>query len=175
MDLAYVILLPDDVHNFIRRAQAELYDSYAASEATRALEPHITLKQPFGAGDVEAYETFFDTLTAETRPFDLELHAYGFFEGEGVVYLDVAQDERLHSMQRRILDELGLEPAEYESGSPVPYHFHATVAAGLSPDDLTHARDTFDRTPEFRFQLERLGMFRRDAEGPWTLYKRSKL
>jgi 2'-5' RNA ligase len=175
VQIAYVILLPDDVHNFIRRVQVELYDTYAASEATRALEPHITLKQPFEAGDAEPYEDFFDRLTVETDPFELELRGYGFFEGEGVVFLDVTQNERLHALQRRILEELALEPAQYESGSPLPYHFHATVATGLSPDDLTGARDDFDQTPEFRFPLERLGMFRRDAEGPWTLYKRSKL
>ncbi len=175
MDLAYLILLPDDVHNFIRRAQAELYDRYEASPATLVLEPHITLKQPFEADELGRYEHFFDRLAAETEPFELVMRGFGFFEAEGVVFLDVEQDERLQVMQRRILEELELEPAEYESGKPVPYYFHATIAAGLSPEDLTDARARLDEAPGFRFPLEQLGMFRRETEGPWTLYKRVKL
>src|SRR6266511_2725732 len=116
MWLAYVILLPDGVHNFIRRAQARLYERHDASAATLALEPHITLKQPFETDEAERCEAFLDRLAEETDPFQLVLHGFGFFEREGVVFLDVEQDERLLLLQRRILTELGLEPGEYESG-----------------------------------------------------------
>jgi 2'-5' RNA ligase len=173
--LAYVILLPDDVHNFVRRVQAELYERYEANPRTPILEPHVTLKQPFEAGEVRPYEQFLDRLAAETDPFELVLNGYGFFEREGVVFLDVEQDERLNALQRRILNDLELESAEYESGSPDPYYFHATIATGLSAHDLAAARDRLGETPEFRFTLDRLAIFRGETEGSWTLYKRVKL
>lgn len=174
MRLAYVILLPDDVHNFMRRIQADLYGRYHAGRQTLALEPHITLKQPFEADELDPFEQLFDRLAVETDPFELVMRGFGFFEAEGVVFLDVEQQERLLEIQRRILAELALEPGEYESGKPVPYYFHGTIAAGLSSDDLAGARATLGDTPEFRFPLEQLGLFRRTEE-TWTVYKRVKL
>jgi 2'-5' RNA ligase len=175
MHLAYVILLPDAVHNFIRRAQARVYERYEASPGTLTLEPHITLKQPFETDEPERCEAFLDHLAEETDPFQLVLHGFGFFEREGVTFLDVEQDERLLLLQHRIMKELGLEPAEYESGKPIPYYFHATIATGLSRENLDDARATLGETPVFRFPLERLGMFRREREDTWTLYKRVRL
>lgn len=174
MDFAYVILLPDDVHNFIRRVQAELYERYEAGRSTLALEPHITVKQPFQADETADHERYLDRLAAELEPFELVMRSFGFFEAEGVVFLDVEQDERLQEIQRKLLEELSLEPGEYESGKPVPYYFHGTIAAGLLPDDLTDARTRLGETPEFRFPLEQLGLFRKTEE-TWTLYKRVKL
>lgn len=174
MQLAYVILLPDDVHNFMRRAQAELYELYGGSRKTLALEPHVTLKQPFEASELEPYERYLDRLAAELEPFELVMSGLGSFEDEGVVFLDVEQDERLHAIQRTLLDSLALEPAEYESGEPAPYRFHGTLTTGLSSDQLEQALASLGDTPEFRFPLRRLGLFRYSEE-TWTLYKRAKL
>jgi 2'-5' RNA ligase len=173
--LAYVILLPDNVHNFVRRVQADVYTRYDASPFTLPLEPHVTLKQPFAASEIAPHEDYLDRLAAETEPFELLLRGLAVFEGdEGVLFLDVEQDPRLLRLQRRILHELELEPVEFESGEPRPYYFHATIATGLAPTDLADAQARHATTPEFRFQLERLGLFRETLE-TWTLYKRSKL
>lgn len=172
--LAYVILLPDGVHNFMRRVQAELYERYEGSSTTLALEPHVTIKQPFEGAGLEPYESYFDRLASETEPFAIVMRGFGFFEAEGVVFLDVEQDPRLLALQRRVLDELPLEPAMYESGEPVPYYFHGTLVTGLSAEDLGDARDRLGETPEFRFRLETLGLFR-ETKGTWRLYKRGAL
>jgi 2'-5' RNA ligase len=174
MRIAYVILLPDEVHNYMRSVQAELYERYEGNRRTLVLEPHITLKQPFEAAELEPYERYAERLAHELEPLELVMGGFGFFEAEGVVFLEVAQDERLLAIQRAILEDLQLQPAEYESGEPVPYHFHGTVATGLSPDDLADARTRFTDAPEFRFPLDRLGLFRHTRE-TWTLYKRVRL
>lgn len=174
VQLAYVILLPDDAHNYMRRVQAELYRRYEASRSTLRLEPHITLKQPFEADAPERHESYLEELAAEIDPFELVMDGFGFFEDEGVVFLDVQQDERLIALQHRMLAELELEPAVYESGEPVPYHFHGTLASGLSSRDLADARAHLSDTPEFRFPLRKLGLFCYTNE-TWTLHKRVKL
>ena len=174
MQLAYAILLPDEVHNFMRRVQAELYERYEGSRTTLALEPHVTIKQPFEAAEPERCENYFERLAEETEPFELVMHGFGFFEAEGVVFLDVEQNPRLLALQRRVLHDLALEPAVYESEEPVPYHFHGTLATGLSPEDLSAARDQLGDTPKFRFPLETFGLFR-CTEETWTLYQRAAL
>jgi 2'-5' RNA ligase len=174
VQLAYVILLPDDVHNFMRSVQADVYARYDASPAAFVLEPHITLKQPFEADELEPYERYLERLAEELEPIEIVMHGYGSFEEEGVVFLDVEQDPRLLAIQKRILGELALATALYESGEPVPYYFHGTIAYGLSPGDLADARGRLGDTPEFRFPLERLGLFRGTEDG-WTVYKRTRL
>jgi 2'-5' RNA ligase len=174
MLLVYAILLPDDVHNFMRRVQAEVYERYEASLFTLLLEPHVTLKQPFDATDITAHEKYVEQLARETPPFELVLRGLGVFEGDGVLFLEVEQDPRLLALQRRILHELELDPAEYESGHPRPYYFHATIATALAPTDLEQARRRHAETPEFRFPIDRLGLFRKTEE-TWTLYKRVRL
>jgi 2'-5' RNA ligase len=172
--LVYAILLPDDVHNFVRRLQAHVYERASANLFTLPLEPHVTLKQPFDAPDIATHEEFLDRLARETERFQLVLHGLGVFPEEGVLFLDVEQDARLLALQHRILDELRLQPGEFESGEPQPYYFHATIATGLAPTDVEEARTQHAHTPEFRFPLERLGLFRKTEE-TWTLYKRVRL
>ncbi len=89
MKLAYVILPPDEVHNFMRRVQADLYERYEGSRTTLALEPHVTIKQPFEAAELEPHEQYLERLSEETEPFELVMHGFGFFEQEGAVFLDV--------------------------------------------------------------------------------------
>jgi 2'-5' RNA ligase len=174
VQLAYVILLPAEVHNFMRCTQAELYERFEGSRTTLTLEPHVTIKQPFETAEVKPHEQYLERLSEETEPFELVMHGFGFFEGEGVVFLDVEQDPRLLALQRRVLDELALEPGMYESEEPAPYYFHGTLATGLSPEDLSAAREQLGDSPEFRFPLETFGLFRCAAE-TWTLYKRAAL
>jgi 2'-5' RNA ligase len=173
--LAYTILLADDAHNFARSIQAELYERYDASERTLLLEPHVTIKQPFEVADEQPFTRYFERLAAELEPFDLVLRGFGFFEGdETVVFVDVEQDPRLKQLQRRVLADLaehGVEPAMFENDEPVPYHFHATLATDLSTEDLDDARRRYAETPEFRFPVERLGVFRKTA-GAWLLHRR---
>ncbi len=174
MQFVYVILLPDEVHNFMRSVQAALYERYDASHRTLVLEPHVTIKQPFEADDAERHEAYLEQLARETTPFEMVMRGYGFFEEEGVVFLDVEQNPRLLALQHDLLDALGLEPGMYESDEPVPYYFHGTLAAGLSADDLADARTRVGDTPEFRFPLARFGLFR-STEETWRLYRRVKL
>jgi 2'-5' RNA ligase len=173
--LAYTILLSDDAHNFARSVQADLYERYRASERTLLLEPHVTIKQPFEVADDVPFIRYFEQFAAELEPFELVLNGFGFFEGiETVVFVDVEQDPRLKQLQRRVLAELGehgIEPAMFENDEPVPYHFHATLATDLSAEDLEDARRRYTETPEFRFPIERLGLFRRTA-GSWLLHRR---
>jgi len=172
--LAYVILPPDEVHNFMRRVQAELYERFEGSHTTLTLEPHVTIKQPFEAAELDPHERYLERLAAETEPFELVMRGFGFFEGEGVVFVDVEQDPRLFALQRRVLDELALEPGMYESEEPTPYYFHGTLATGLSPEDLSAAREQLGDSPEFRFPLASLGLFGETKE-TWRLYKRAAL
>jgi 2'-5' RNA ligase len=158
----------------MRRVQAEIYERYDAKLSTLTLEPHITIKQPFEAAELVPHETYLDRLAAETEPFEILMRGFGFFEEEGVVFLDVEQDPRLLALQRTLLEELDLQPALYENDKPVSYRFHGTLATALSADDLAEARTHYTETPEFRFPLRAFGLFGETKE-TWRLYKRAAI
>lgn len=171
MWLGIAALVPDDAHNFMRQAGVELHRRYGTTATSTVLEPHVTIKQPFD-GDLDRVAAYLDELAASTGPFDLALGDYGEFEDEGVVFLDVgAGATDVLALQRRVIADLGLEPARFESGEPLPYHPHATLAIGLTAAQRRDALASLPQPPGFRFQVERLGLFAR-VEAGWLVYRR---
>ena len=168
MRLSYAILLPDDVDNFMRRVGADLFDRYGTSETTLLLEQHVTLKQPFEAERLAEHEGYLDRLAADLPPLELRMRDFGTFDYEGVVFLDVEPHARLHALQARIIADLGVVPAMFESGEPEPYRFHGTLAMGLTAAQLAEVRGTLGKTPDFRFLVARLGLFVETPAG-WLL------
>jgi 2'-5' RNA ligase len=92
-ELGYVILLSDQVANYVRGLQIELprkHGSYPSLHVT----PHITLKQAFPVAALEPFERYFEQLACETKPFEIVVRGFGFFS-EGVIFLDVVQSGEL--------------------------------------------------------------------------------
>ncbi len=166
------------MHNFIRRHTVDLARRFGVHELSFVVPPHITIKQPFKGDELEPHARYLDELAHTTEPFELRLGGFGFFEVErGIVFLDVDQDPRLKALQARIVRELDLEPALYEDDRPAPYHFHATIADGLTPGQLADVRSELEGTepPIFRFPLERLGLFLSLDGASWTLFRRVRV
>ena len=171
-EIAYVILVSDEVHNYMSRLQIDILNQYGVNPGLKA-SPHITLKLGFEASRLEPFERYFDKLANETEPFEICIKDIGFFD-EGVIFMDVEHNPRLEKLRRRILDDLseqhGVEPYPLEGDR---YHFHATLAYGLSKHDFTAARQKLkDMKVEFRFVLNTLALFCHAGDG-WITYKRA--
>jgi 2'-5' RNA ligase len=166
--IGFAALLPDHVQNFMRAAELELDERFGTATT---IEPHVTFKQPF-EGDVRRAGEYLDELAATTPPFELVLDGYATFESEGVLFLDVVRGaERVLALQRRVLDELAVEPDRYEDAS---YRAHATLAAGLTPEQLAEAERSLPASPRFQFEVDRLGLFARLEPG-WIVHRRARL
>jgi 2'-5' RNA ligase len=172
--LGYAILVGEELHNYIRRLQLEILGKYGRY-ADVEVSPHITLKQAFPMREIQPFEQHFDTLVAETEPFEITVRDIGFFD-DGVVFLDVVQTPSLDSLRKRIVQDLssgfGVKPYALEDDR---YHFHATLARGLPRDSFERARQSLTgRRVEFRFVCDTLALLCR-AGGVWITYKRSAL
>jgi 2'-5' RNA ligase len=173
-ELAYVILVNDEVHNYMSKLEIDLMKQYGAHEGLKA-PPHITLKLGFHVADIEPFERYFDELINEIEPFDICVKNFGFFDEAGIVYLDVAHTPELNSLRRRIVNDLsvryGIKPNTLEGDQ---YHFHATLAY-LSRNDFTRARRELENVKiERRFVLNTLGLICHTGDG-WITYKRARL
>jgi len=171
-EIAYVILVSEEVHNYMSRLQVQILKEFGVNPGLKA-DPHITLKLGFEASGLDPYERYLDELARETEPFEICIRDIGFFE-EGIIFMDVEDNPPLEKLRRRILNELserhGIEPYPLEGDR---YHFHATLAYGLSKRDFAKAQRALrDTKVEFRFVLDTLALFCHTGDG-WIAYKRA--
>jgi 2'-5' RNA ligase len=168
VQLAYTLLLPDELANLVRRAKFVAGERYGAGPWDLLTQPHITLKSPFDADDVAPFSAYLHRLAAETKAFEVVFGRPTVFE-DAVLFYDVEQDERLHALQRRIMDDLRLEPVGHEVTG---WHFHITIAETLDEQHAHAARDELDDGREFRFPVAELALWRRvDVAGYWVIFE----
>jgi 2'-5' RNA ligase len=174
IQIAFVILVSDEIHNFMRGLEVELFHKYGVDRTLRD-NPHISLKQGFEVDALEPFEAYFDKLAKEIRPFEIVIDGIGFFD-QGIIYLDVKKDPRLETLRRRILRDLagqfGVRPNPLEDER---YHFHATLASGFPTKDFPKARQACETIrAEYRFVFDTLGLLYHIG-GQWIIYKRSNV
>jgi len=174
LEIAYVILLSDEAHNYMSKLEIELMKQYGSHEGLKAT-PHITLKLGFHVTDIEPFEQYFDQLVTEITPFEISLKNIGFFDDVGIIFMDVVHTPELEGLRRRILKDLseryGINPYPLEGDQ---YHFHATLAY-LSKHDFETARHRLKQINiRFKFKLETIGLMCHTGE-EWVTYKRAKL
>jgi 2'-5' RNA ligase len=174
IQIAFVILVSDEIHNFMRGLEVELFHKYGVDRTLKD-NPHISLKQGFEVDTLEPFEDYFDKLANEIQPFEIVVNGIGFFD-QGIIFLDVKKDSRLETLRRRILrdlsDQYGVKPNSVEDEQ---YHFHATLASGLPKEDFLKARQACkDIRVEYRFVFDTLGLFYHMGD-QWIIYKRSNI
>ena len=175
MQLGFAILLPDDVHNAVRRWQLQIARACGSNPALKQY-PHITLKQPFHARELEPVEAYFDELVRSTSPLRVEVDGVDRFYEDDVVFLDVQPSPELDRLRLDILRDLGtrfrVKPRDVEGEE---YRFHATLAYSLPAGTFDRAWSTVAQVDaHFRFDADALGLFYYTGE-EWILYKRVRL
>ncbi len=175
MQLGIAILLPDDLHNAMRRWQLAVADLCGANAALK-VHPHITLKQPFHARALGPIENYFDRLAEQVEPVEILLDGAGRFEDDEVVFLAVAPEPRLEALRLRVLADLrerfGVKPRDIEDER---YRFHATVAYGLPAGTFERAWEALSGIEvSFSFPLGGLGLFYYTGQ-EWVLYKQARI
>jgi 2'-5' RNA ligase len=175
VQLGFVILLPDEVHNAVRRWQLEIAEVCGRNPALKQ-HPHITLKQPFHARELAPIERYFDELALSAKPMPIEIDGVGSFEQDEVVFLDVHVPAELETLRVQVLEELrsrfSVKPRDIEDSR---YRFHVTLAYSLQSGAFPRAWDTVKDAPaKFSFKTEAFGLFYYTGE-EWILYKVARL
>ena len=175
VQLGIAILLPDDVHNAVRRLQLAAAQACGANPALKQT-PHVTLKQPFHAKALGPVEAYFDELVGIASPLDLWLHGLDVFEEDRVIFANVEVDERLEALRLSVLHELAerfrVKPRDVEDEG---YRFHATLAYNLTEEQFGPARHALANADlDLHFTPETLGLFYYTGD-TWIAYKRSRI
>jgi len=165
------VVLPADaaLTAAVRALQAELARA-AGLRCDTATPPHVTLKLGFTAPDQAAVEGWLSALAASTEPFELAVSGIGTFD-DGVLFLDVVPQPRLVALHRQVVlgleTRFGVAPWPLEQGGR--FHFHVTLASGLSPPALEAARRHLaPLAGRHRLPVARLCVLRAEGAG-WAL------
>jgi|GEM_PF-898954 len=172
--LAIVIPLAEDAGHEATRLQIGILRKFGRNPGLDAY-PHITLKLGFQVSDFAPFEESLGQLAGESPPFEISLRNFGFFE-EGVMFLDVEANPELENLRQRILAGLserhGISPEEIEDSR---YHFHVTLAYGLSSQEFAELRKSFDaRELHFKFLASHIDLLCHTGH-QWVTYRRARL
>lgn len=167
--LAVVIPADAPLAGAVRALQAELGRA-CRIRCDVTTPPHVTLKLGFATAAPAAVATWVAALAAATEPFELPVGGLGTFD-EGILYLDVARPPRLVALHRQVVAGLearfGVAPWPLEEGGR--FHFHVTLATGLSPPALEAARRHLGalaaRVVPARLPVERVALLRAAGAG----------
>ncbi|MBI4977737.1 MAG: 2'-5' RNA ligase family protein [Spirochaetes bacterium] len=153
MKCAFAYLVSSEIHNYIRKKAIEI-DKYINNGFYAAqLPPHVSLKQPFKIDDLAQVEKFFDRLSSEMAPVEIEFRSlYRFANG---IFLDVCNQSTLmeihKELNRRLEHEFKDTKAAHDGDK---YHFHATIA--LQGSDMDNYKNVFEKVNDNNVNLKYL-------------------
>jgi 2'-5' RNA ligase len=104
---AIIIVPPLDIRGF-----ADHYRRLYMPETVHRIEPHITVVCPFVPyARLPQAMPLLKKALASVPPRPVALRGFAVFPDEGILYLRLANDERVHSLYRAILAEFPEYPA----------------------------------------------------------------
>jgi 2'-5' RNA ligase len=174
VQLAVVIPVSEEIANYATGTQIEILREYGSNPGLDAY-PHITLKMGFAVGDIAPFERYVEELAKGETPFEISVRNFGCFE-DGILFLDVEPGAALERLRQRVLGDLseihGIRPEAIEGPQ---FHFHITLAYGLSRREFERLRNTYAaRHVEFNFRVSHIDLFRHTGH-EWVSCKHAAL
>ena len=172
-------MLDDEAHNFARKIELDLCKEFNLCWGLRQ-SPHITIKGPFDADELELFINYIEDSAQNFHPFEIELDGFNYFEGEeNVIFLDVKENSKLKEMQTKIISDLrnnfNIEPYDIELDG---WKFHSTLAIrDVRKENLVEAKEYLKQfNPKFKFLARTIGVFYYLGEDAgWIIIRRINL
>lgn len=170
-ETSIVIVPPPDVCGY-----ADHYRRLYMADTIHHIEPHVTVTYPFVPYDKLAEaEPRLRQLLAKCPPRRLSFRGFSTFRASGILYLRLADNERVHSLYRAILDDFPDYPAyggKYAAGF-VP---HLTVGVFSDPQELAAVYDELSvQRLYIGFDVERVLVKARMSDGVWDTWTEIEL
>ena len=184
MKATIVLIADDEAENFGRKLMLRAHRAGNMGFEMARLPQHVSLKQPFSISSLEKMEEFFDYVSKELHPVDIEFTGICVFPSvvlggmsSGVMMMEAKSSPELIDAQKKLneglINAFGPCPAEHDDD----YMFHMTFAiGGAGFDSYKKAYDELvkdDYNKSFRYS--RLGLFYYDDDnivpGSYFCYK----
>lgn len=165
MKAAIALLSDDHVQNVARKIVYEINQISGVRFFGSLLPAHVSLKQTFTFEDMSMLETWFDSFSAQIKPFRIQLdHVYyGEWDGFAIVGLSVHETPTLRTLHNKINQEL--KSVVRDASAPhdgEDYRFHLTVELGRIGAENPF-KQFYDSLPEknvdLSFTAQRIALF----------------
>lgn len=170
MKIGFGIIVNNEVFNFTRESQIDLFQRFNTSYGLRQ-SPHITIKTPFETEDVEVFDSYLKKIAEKLTPFELCISGIGYFE-PSVVYLAIKESKELRGLYEKINQDF---QRDFEMDINEEMIFHLTLAyKDLTKQNFRNIKKYLkEKDPQFCFTVNTLGLFYfLPDEDSWILYKR---
>jgi 2'-5' RNA ligase len=175
--LGFGIILEDECHNYSRKLELELCEKFGFCCGLKQ-SPHITIKAPFEAEQLNPFVDYLEKLAKETSPFEIKLEGFNYF-GNNVIFLDVKENQHLKDLHFKVLkdlkDKFDIDQNEFEGKN---VKFHSTLATSdITERKFIEAKQYLEKyDPKFKFTAKTLGIFYDLGEDAgWIIVRRIKL
>jgi 2'-5' RNA ligase len=165
-ETALVIVPPPDVCGF-----ADHYRALYMPDKVRTIEPHVTIVYPFVPYDrlPEAEPRLREALS-HCPPTRLSLRGFRTFPADGVLYLYLANEERVHSIYRAVLAAFPEYPA-YEGKHGDQWIPHMTVGIFTDRQELERVHsDLAIQNLYIGFDVEQVTVKAEMDDGIWDTW-----
>jgi 2'-5' RNA ligase len=165
-ETALVIVPPTDIC-----AYADHYRGLYMPDEVERIEPHITVSVPFAPtpllGEVEPR---LRAVLARCGPVRLSLRGFDIFEDTGVLYLKLAQPERVTALYRAILSEFPEYPA-YGGLYGDDFMPHMTVGVFADHEELERVYEDLSVQRLFiGWDVEQIAVKCKMSDGIWDTW-----
>jgi 2'-5' RNA ligase len=165
MKAAIALLSGDRVQNYTREFVYQLSTRWGVPFFASLLPSHISLKQPFTFEHIDSLGSFFDSLAASIRPFEVALDGFytEMWNGYGILGMNVVETPELRALHNRLNAELpGVVKDASAAHDGAAYRFHLTIemgkVAGANPFQALY-HEISGQPAQLKFTAGALAMF----------------
>ncbi|HYO49266.1 MAG TPA: 2'-5' RNA ligase family protein [Chloroflexia bacterium] len=164
-ETAVVIVPPHDICGF-----ADHYRRLYMPDTLHRIPPHITLAYPFVPFDeLEAAMPRLADALAACPPRAVAIRGFSVFQDAGILYLHVANEERVLSLHQAIMAEFPDYPV-YGGRLTTDFVPHITVGNFPDPDELDRVYQELSGMRLFlSWDVECVQVMYKDTDGIWQL------
>jgi 2'-5' RNA ligase len=152
-------------------AYADYYRSRYMPDMLHAIEPHITVTVPFVPYEqLAGAEPKLREALAACPPRRLSLRGFGVFREEGVLYLGLADNERVYSLHRAVIEAFPEYPV-YGGRYGDDWIPHMTVGIFADPTELDRVFDELlVQKLYIGFDVESIAVKYKNDDGMWDTW-----
>lgn len=169
-----VNLIKGEAAYYLKNISDELAHVFMLEEVSRRIAPHLTLKAPFEAREIESIAHLLKQFAEKRIATKLMIEGFGSFERR-VIYMEIKPSSEAAAFITDLTNELRrsgkIRLGRFDSQATENKRLHATIA--YAPTKETHEeikKYLKDEKAKFDIMLDNIAILEKDGEKPWKLH-----
>ena len=152
----------------------EIADTFDVFRLSGYIPPHITLKYPFEAKEINDIEQILASFSLTHNRAPIKIHGFGSFDEE-TIFTDVLASAEAENLIQELMDALRTIPWLLFEKFDWPKKLHSTVGRHISKEIFSTVW-SFVKEKQFDFDLyiDNVSILKKEGAG-WVMHKKYSL